>query len=565
MAPKIWNRQIIGLRNIMDHSSNKDRYSLGLDFGTLSVRALLVNLANGQECAVSVRNYPHAVMDDQLPNGKKLPQDFALQHPEDYIDSLAFVIKDVIRKAGIKAQRIKGVGIDFTACTLLPVTKTGIPLCVDEQYKDNPHAYVKLWKHHAAQPQADQINAMARSRQEPFLKRYGGIISSEWLLPKALELIEKDPEIYQAADYLVEAGDWIVFILTGEWKRNSCAAGYKAGYVANTGYYNSEFLHELNPELDRLPSKLGPVYPTGSFAGKVTKAASDQFGLEEGTPVAVASIDAHVAMPACGITKPGTMLMIMGTSTCHLILGEKEILVEGISGIVKDGILEGYIGYEAGQACVGDHFQWVAERITPPEYHQEAKEKGISIQELLTDKMQQKPLTENQLIALDWFNGVRSVLVDSSLTGLIAGFTLATKAEDIYQSLIEATAFGTRKIIETFESSGVAVQKLVATGGIADKNPVLMQIYADITGKEIFVGKSAQAVALGSAMFGALAAGKANGGFDSIEATACRLGGIRETAYQPDPKTKEIYDTLYQKYCLLHDFFGIEHKNEFKR
>jgi L-ribulokinase len=445
------------------------------------------------------------------------------------------------------------------------VTKSGVPLCFDKQYEENPHAYVKLWKHHAAQPQADLINALAKKRQEPFLKRYGGIISSEWLLPKALEILEKDRALYDAADYLVEAGDWLVFVLTGEWKRNSCAAGYKAGYVEKSGYYNNDFLNELNPELEHLPRKLGPVFPTGSLAGKVTKAASERFGLEEGTPVAVASIDAHVAMPACGITRPGTMLMIMGTSTCHLILGENEILVKGISGIVKDGILEGYYGYEAGQACVGDHFQWVVERITPPEYHQEAKEKGLSIHELLTSKMQQKPLSENQLIALDWFNGVRSVLVDSSLTGLIAGFTLATKAEDVYRALIEATAFGTRKIIETFESNGIAVQKLVATGGIADKNPVLMQIYADITGKEIFVGKSTQAVALGSAMFGALAAGKANGGFDSIEATANHLGGIRDKSYQPNMEKKVIYDQLYHKYQLLHDFFGIDHKNEFKR
>lgn len=549
----------------MDHCLNSQSFSLGVDFGTLSVRALLVDLSNGQEYAISVCEYPHGVMDETLPCGKKLPQDFALQDPADYLGCLNFVLHDIIKKAEIKPEQIKGIGIDFTACTVLPVTKSGTPLCFDKQYENNPHAYVKLWKHHAAQPQADQINELAKKRHEPFLQRYGGSISSEWLLPKALEIIEKDPAIYHASDYLVEAGDWIVFMLTGEWKRNSCAAGYKAGYVENVGYYSPDFLHELNPDFDDLYNKLGPVFPAGTFAGKVTKSASERFGLHEGTRVATASIDAHVAIPACGITQPGTMLMIMGTSTCHLTLGKEEIFVKGISGVVKDGILEGYYGYEAGQACVGDHFQWVAERITPPEYHQEAKDKGISIQALLTEKIEQKPLSENQLIALDWFNGVRSVLVDSSLTGLIVGFTLATKAEDIYRALIEATAFGTRKIIETYESSGVKVEKLVVSGGIADKNPTLMQIYADITGKELFIGKSSQAVALGSAIFGALAAGKEQGGFDSIEETVKHLGGIRKNSYQTNQKNKIIYDKLYQKYLLLHDFFGIEHQKEFKR
>jgi len=365
--------------------------------------------------------------------------------------------------------------------------------------------------------------------------------------------------------YFVEAGDWIVYQLTGNWRRNSCAAGYKAGYVENEGYYHPDFLHAINPKLETLTDKLGFVFPSGSLAGTITPTAAQRYGIEEGTRVAVASIDAHVAVPACGITNPGTLLMIMGTSTCHMTLAKEEIFVPGISGVVKDGIIEGYYGYEAGQACVGDHFQWVTDHITPPEYHQEAIDRGISIHQLLTEKMGIRPLGEHQLLALDWFNGVRSVLVNSSLTGLMVGFTLATRVEDIYRALIEATAFGTRKIIETFTASGIAIDTLIATGGIAEKNEMMMQIYANITGKEIRIGKSSQAVALGSAMFGAVAAGKANGGFSSVQEASTVIGGIRDRTFVPDDACRHIYDTLYQKYILLHDYFGISHKEKFKR
>jgi L-ribulokinase len=565
LAPKTWKRQIIWQANIMDRSINNHTYALGLDFGTLSVRALLVQLATGKEISVAIHEYAHGVMDQTFINGQTLPNDYALQNPQDYLDSMRIVIKEVYHNARILPNQIIGIGVDFTACTMLPVSKNGDPLCHEERFKDSPHAYVKLWKHHAAQAQADRINMLARSRNEGFLQRYGGVISSEWMLPKVMQILEEAPEVYDQMYLFVEAGDWIIFQLTGRWRRNSCAAGYKAGYVEKDGYYTADFIHQINPDLNDLPLKLGPVYPSGSFAGVITPDAAQRFYLAEGISVAVASIDAHVAVPACGITGPGSMLMIMGTSTCHLMLSKEEILVPGISGVVKDGIIEGYYGYEAGQACVGDHFQWVTDHITPPEYHQEAIARGTSIHSVLTEKMLKRPLSDHQLIALDWFNGVRSTLVDSSLTGLIVGLTLATRAEDIYRALIEATAFGTRKIIETFETQGIPVNTLVATGGIAEKNAQLMQIYANITGKEIFVGKSSQAVALGSAMFGAVAAGKNRGGFSSIQEASTVIGGIRDQSFAPDQAAQEVYDSLYQKYLLLHDYFGITHKDKFKR
>lgn len=534
------------------------KYALGLDYGTQSGRALLLEIETGKEIAVAVHPYAHGVMDETLPNGTKLPPDWALQHPSDYLEVLQTVVPQVIAQGGVNPQDVIGIGIDFTACTLLPVDEQGVPLCLLPQWQDRPHAYIKLWKHHAAQAQADAINALAEKTNENWLPRYGGRISSEWLLPKIWQVLVEDEEIYNEANQFVEAGDWLVWQLTGNLTRNACMAGYKGNWHFQDGYPSHDFLATLDRRLENVFEEKvsGKIFDLGQKAGELTAEMAKKLGLCPGVAVAVANIDAHVTVPSVGMSKAGEMLMIMGTSTCHMTVGDKEVLVPGISGVVKGGILPGLMGYEAGQACVGDHFEWFAENCTPKSYHDEAAALGVDVQVLLTQKAQQLQIGQSGLVALDWWNGNRSVLTDASLSGLLIGCTLTTKPEEIYRALIEATAYGTRMIIETFEKNAVPVVRLFAAGGITWKNRLMMQIYADVTGKEIRIAKSQQAPALGSAMFGAVAAGKSVGGFDTIFEAAQKIGSIRDEIYRPIAENVKAYEALYTEYVALHDYFG---------
>ncbi len=535
------------------------KYTIGIDFGTQSGRSVLVEVDTGREVAASVKMYPHGVMDEYLPDGKtKLEPDWALQHPRDYLDVLVETIPAVLKDTGVSADDVIGVGIDFTACTMIPIDRDGTPLCFYEQYKSNPHAYAKLWKHHAAQDEANRLNRIAVERDEEFLPRFGGKISSEWLFPKIWQTLNEAPDIYQRTAKFIEAADWIVLQLTGQEKRNSCAAGYKALWHKRKGYPSSDFFKALDPRLENVVNeKLSrDIYPIGAKAGEITEKAARLTGLAPGTAVAVGNVDAHVAVPAVGITDEGKMLMIIGTSTCHMLLGKEEKAVPGICGVVEDGIIPGYFGYEAGQSCVGDHFEWFVNNCVPVEYKQEAKDKGISLYKLLADKAGKLAVGESGLVALDWWNGNRSVLVDVDLTGVILGCTLLTKPEDIYRALIEATAYGTRMIIETFEGAELPIYELYAAGGIAEKDPFMMQIYADVTNREIKISASSQTPALGSAMFGAVAAGKERGGYDSIVDAAKVMARVKDKVYKPVPENVRMYDKLYAEYKILHDYFG---------
>lgn len=543
------------------------KYSIGIDYGTESARALLLNLETGEEVATSVMNYPHGVMDEELPDGTKLPQDWALQHPDDYIEVLKKIVADVINQAGIDKADVIGLGIDFTACTMLPIKKDGTPLCDIPQYKSNPHSYVKLWKHHAAQPEANKLNEIASQRGEDFLARYGGKISSEWLIPKIWQILNEAPDIYEEADKFIEATDWVVMKLTGNERRNSCTAGYKAIWHKRKGYPSKDFFRALDERLENLvEEKLSKdIYPLGTKAGELIPEMADMMGLNPGVAVAVGNVDAHVSVPAVGVTSPGKMVMVMGTSICHLVLDDKEVEVPGMCGVVEDGIIPGFYGYEAGQSAVGDIFAWFVDNCVPYEYKIEAEKRGISIHELLTEKAAKLKPGKSGLLAIDWWNGNRSVLVDADLTGVILGMTLTTKPEEIYRALIEATAFGTRMIIDTFNQNGVSINELYACGGLPEKNPMLMQIYADVTNLKIKVSKSSQTPALGAAMFGAVAAGKEKGGFDSIFEAARVIPKLKEETYNPIPENVEIYDKLFEEYKLLHDYFGRGINNVMKR
>jgi len=534
------------------------KYALGIDFGTESARALLVNLDTAEEAATSVMRYPHGVMDEALPDGSVLPPDWALQHPGDYLEVLRHIVPEVLRQAGVSKDDVIGLGIDFTACTMLPMKSDGTPLCTLPEFKSNPHAYVKLWKHHAAQPEANRLNTVAKERGEEFLSRYGGKISSEWLIPKIWQVLNEAPEVYDAADKFIEATDWVILKLTGNERRNSCTAGYKAIWHKRKGFPSKEFFRALDVRLENLvEEKLShEVFPIGTKAGELTSQAACALELNPGVAVAVGNVDAHVSVPAVGVTSPGKMVMVMGTSICHMVLGDAEVAVPGICGVVEDGILPGYYGYEAGQSAVGDIFAWFVDNCVPKQYWLEAERTGKSVFELLDTKAKKLKLGETGLLALDWWNGNRSILVDADLTGVILGMTLTTKPEEIYRAIIEATAFGTKTIIDAFNENGVAVEELYACGGLAQKNPFLMQVYADVTGLEIKVSESSETPALGAAMFGAVAAGKERGGFDSIFEAAKLIPRLKEETYKPIAENHESYLKLYSEYRRLHDYFG---------
>ncbi|NPC93679.1 ribulokinase [Bacillus sp. WMMC1349] len=533
--------------------------TIGVDFGTLSGRAVLVDVKTGEEIATAVKEYTHAVIDDQLPRTKQtLPRDWALQHPADYIDVLGETIPSLLKQSKADPSEIIGIGIDFTSCTILPIDEAGIPLCMRDEFAGEPHSYVKLWKHHAAQEQANRLNQLAEKRNEAFLKTYGGKISSEWLVPKVMQIVEEAPHIYDAADEIIEACDWIVFQLCGKRKRSNCAAGYKAIWNDQKGYPSTTFFSALDPKLTNLVQEklTEDIYSIGERAGGLTEEMAAKTGLLPGTAVAVGNIDAHASVPAVGITDPGKMLMIMGTSTCHMLLGENVRNVPGICGVVQDGILPGYVGYEAGQSCVGDHFHWLINHFVPEAYMREAEQAEMTIFDLLSHKAERLRIGESGLLALDWWNGNRSTLVDADLTGMMLGMTLSTKPEEIFRALVEATAFGTRMIIETFRQSGVPIEELYAAGGIAEKNPFIMQIYADVTNMEINISGSPQAPALGSAIFGALAAGSENGGYDQIVDAVRHMGKVKSYTYKPNSEHVTLYDQLYAEYTELYQYFG---------
>ncbi len=535
------------------NTSEPDTYVIGVDFGTLSGRALVVRVGDGAELGTAVHEYRHGVMDQALAaTGRALPPDWALQDPADYLDVLRHAVPDAVAAAGIDPARVIGIGTDFTASTPLPALADGTPLCQLDELRDRPHAYVKLWKHHAAQDQADRINALAHARAEPWIGRYGGKISAEWEFAKGLQLLEEDPEVYQLADRWIEAADWIIWQLTGTESRNACTAGYK-GIFQNGSYPAKDFLAALNPAFagfaaDKLEH---PISPLGGLAGRLTGRAARLTGLPAGIAVAVGNVDAHVTPAAADAIAPGQMVAIVGTSTCHVMNGSTLAEVPGMCGVVDGGIVAGCWGYEAGQSGVGDIFAWFADHAVPPGYHAEAARLGISLHELLSMQAAAQPAGAHGLIALDWLNGNRSVLVDHHLSGVIAGLTLATRAPDIYRALLESTAFGTRVIIDTFGAAGVPVRELIIAGGLL-QNQLLLQIYADVTRRPLSLVSSAQAPALGSAVHAAVAAGA----YPDVPAAARAMGRMRAAAVVPDPKSAAVYDELYAEYVRLHDYLG---------
>lgn len=517
------------------------QYTLGIDFGTLSARAVALDIETGAEAAQAEFVYPHGVLDRQLPGGKTLPPMYALQHPKDYLDAIRAVCGQILQK--IPKEQIIALGIDFTTATVLPVDEAGTPLCFLEAFIDEPHAYAKLWKHHGPVKQAEKLNRVAKAQKAPWLVRCGDTISSEWLFPKILETLEEAPTVFDRTYRFYEAGDWLNFILTGQETHNPCMASLKGCWTEELGYPTDDYFRAVEPRLAGIVgTKVSPkVNRVDEIAGKITKSGASLTGLQEGTQVAVAMGDCHAAMPALNVVRPGQAMVVIGTSGVILANTEKPKSVPGICALTNGGVIPEVCTMEAGQAALGDSFDWLVKTF------------GLSHQELTEKASRLKP-GQSRLLALDWWSGNRSVLKNDGLSGLLIGLNLQTRPEEIYRALIESTAYGLRVIVENYEANGVSIGDICAAGGIALKNPMLMQIYADVLGRTLTVSGCSQAGARGCALYAAVAAGI----FSDIQEAAEKNALPAVATYSPIPENREIYDKLFAEYKKLHDYFGRE-------
>ena len=533
---------------------NGERFIVGIDFGTLSGRAVITRVSDGEIVGEAVHAYEHGAMDRVLSagDGRELPPDFALQVPDDYRQVLRNAVPQAVTASGVAPSDIVGIGVDFTSATVIFADDDGVPMCEYEQFRNEPHAYAKLWKHHGAQEQAHRIVALAKERGETWLPRYGGDLSSELLMPKALETLEKAPDVYATASQIVDAVDWITWQLTGTLSYAAGDSGYKRMYQDGR-YPSPEFLAALNPGFaDAFTDKMtAPVLPLGGRVGGLSATAAAWTGLIEGTAVASGNIDAHVHAVSVNAVRPGQLTAILGTSTCWVLSAEEYRDVPGIFGAVDGGIVAGAWGYEAGQSAVGDMFDWFTANCVPQQYADAAKAAGVHLNDYLMSLTEEREVGESGLVALDWFNGNRSILIDSDLSGLVVGQTLRTTAPEVFRALVEASAFGARMIIDNFEAHGVPITDVTAAGGLLN-SAAIMQLYADALRRPLSVASVSQAGAQGSAIYAAVAAGE----YPDIVAAAAAMGRVRHDAYRPDPDRAARYDLLYAQYTELYQLFG---------
>ena len=536
----------------------RSRYVVGVDFGTLSARAVVVGVDDGAEVGAATHEYSRGVLDLELPGGRPLPASWALQDPEDYRSALRSAVPAAVTAAGIDPADVVAIGTDFTACTVLPCLADGTPLCEVDGLADRPHAWPKLWAAwcfqsfgHAAQPQADRITSLAEQRGEPWLGRYGGRVSAEGELAKALQVFEEERELHDRASLLVEGADWIVWQLGGELVRSTSTAGYK-GLWQEGRYPSLEFLEALAPGFGDWVGKVDqPVRPLGGRAGSLTAQAAAWTGLPAGIPVAVGTIDAHATVAAAGGVGPGRLTLILGTSACHMLNAEQPVEVPGISGVVDGGIVEGLWGYEAGQSGAGDVLAWFTRSSVPASYERAAADAGRTLHEHLSALAATQEVGEHGLVALDWHSGNRSVLADHGLTGAVVGLTLGTRPEDVYRALVEATAFGTRVIVDAFRAGGLPVDDVVVAGGLV-RNEWLLQVYADVLALPLAIIGTDQGAAFGAAIHAAVAAGA----HPDVPAAVTAMSPPPRARLLPDPGRAAAYDLLFAEYLALHDHFG---------
>jgi len=538
----------------------KNTYGLGIDFGTNSVRALILNLITGEEIASTVANYKSGekgiLLDKNNPN-------VARQFPGDYLESMELAVRATVNNAienGHNVNNIVGIGIDATGSTPIPVDENLVPIAFKENFKNNLNAQAWLWKDHTSIKESEQITKLAAEIRPEYISKCGGAYSSEWFFSKILHCYNVDKKVYNAAYTWLECSDYIPAVLTGinnikDLKRNVCSAGHKAMFNKEWGGFpDEEFLEKLTPEFVKLKKTLkDEAFAVDEIMGTLSSEWANKFNLNEGIPIAVGALDAHIGAIGSGVGD-GVLVKIIGTSSCDIMVSPKETEIKnipGVAGIVDSSVLPGYTGIEAGQSAVGDIFNWFVSKVLnkDEDYHN-----------ILTEKAKELKPGQSGLLALDWNNGNRNVLADFNLTGLILGQTLHTKDYEIYRALIEATAFGALKIIERMEEYGVKINKLVNCGGIAEKNQMVMQIYADILNKPMEVAESAQTVALGAAVIGGFVGIKGKENFNSIEEIQSRVCKVKEKVYTPNPEAVKTYSKLYKLYKQLHDSFGTVNK-----
>lgn len=530
-------------------------YVIGLDFGSLSCRGVLVDISNGHIVAEKEATYSHGIMTEALPDGTPLSGSWCLQHPDDYWEVMDQIIPELCTKSE-NPESIIGIAIDFTASTVIPLDEHFKPLC--HTYGSRPHAWPKLWKHHGAQKQAETLTKLCQLQAPDYLNWYGGSISCESLVAKVCQVFEEDPEIFSVAYSFVEAMDYVTSVLCDKPVFAGSTAVAKAMYSAEDGYPNAEFFESLNQKLKNLPKeKLMQRYENyavffpGQRAGSLCDQMAKRFGLKEGIAVSAPQMDAYAAMPGIGIAKPGSMLMVIGTSTGIMLLNNEKQNVEGVTACLPNTYYPGLWGYGSGQASVGDAFGWFVENCVPEDYKKAAQGYNLTIHQYLSDLAGELKPGESGLVALDWLGGNRSCLGNPNLSGMIMGLTLQTKPEHIYRALLEATAFGARIIVEAYREAGIDVKEIWVCGGIANKNPLMMQIYSDVLNIPLHVSCCTQAPALGSAIHAATAAGVGD-----IFEMVNKMGDRRCKVVMPNAVHHKTYDQLFNEYKLLHDYFG---------
>lgn len=533
------------------------KYVIGVDYGTLSARAIVVERATGRTLGECTFVYPHGVMDQTLPDGTPLNGfDWALAHPADYLEALRTIIPGAVRNADISSKEVGALAIAATACTLLPVDAALAPLCTRPEFANHPHAYLKLWKHHRAQAYADRMTEIAQAMDPSILDCYGGRISSEWAIPKSMEIYYEDPAVYSAADRFMQVSDWLTACLTGNAElQNGSIAQYKAMWSRRNGRPSEAYFTRISKEIPEIiHSKLrGQMLMAGECAGNLCRSAAEALGLSEETVVAMAHTDAHSGALGVGACDDGDYVFIIGTSSCGHLITKQTAFVPGVTGALSDGLLPGFTCYSAGQACVGDMLDWFITRAIPENYTAFAQKHGKNLHQTLEEMAAAQAPGECGLVALDWFNGNRSTLTNANLSGLLLGLTMETKPEDIYRALLDSISFGHREIVDNFLKHGLEIRRIILCGGIAHKNRLLLQIMADVLNRPLDVSSEPQATALGAAICAAAAMEKIPLA-DAIRRMRC---GVRETIF-PNPENAMRYEDIYGIYHQLYNFFGRE-------
>lgn len=537
------------------------KYVLGFDYGTLSSRIVAVNLENGDVEFTESCDYPSAVINTILPCGTKLLSDnWFLQDADDYLFVMKSLISDMFKNTSINSSDISAVGVDFTNCTVVAVDKSGKPMSSVPQYRNNPHSWVKLWKHHAAQKYASELEQYMLDENTEWFGEYGRNVSSEWFFPKLIQVFIEDRAMFDATDIYLDATDYMVYALTGNIIRSSAILGVNAFYSEERGLPKAEFFDRIYPGFGTaVINKIrGDIKPVGESAGHLTDEMAEYLGLNPDVVVSVGHGDSEVAACGLGVSESGCMIMAMGTSTCYQMLYHEKKVFDGLCAVVKDGMIPGFYAYETGQPAVGDVFAWFAGNSVPAEYKEEAENRKISVLDLLNEKAQALKVGESGLVALDWLNGNRSILMDYELSGAVIGMNLKTKCEEIYRAFVEATAFNARRIFDEHEKAGIHISKVYGAGGLPLKSNFIMQVYADILNKEIIVPQIENSTALGAGVCAAVALGKMRGGYDSFKDAQSILVKGKEFKYQPDSENVAQYNRLYEIYCKMHDYFGTD-------